>query len=262
MVGMITTSRTVVWYLIVLFLLVGVISVVYLVVGEGILMPTMIIASWTPNIAAFITLGLVVRERGGIRLLLRSWVQVRVPANAYLLVFAYVAVVGLSILIYRVTGGKMPGVAEFRIGPLLVMIPLFLITGATGEELGWRGLMLGELQKKWSGLVSALLIAPFWVVFHVPLWLRPEFGYSGIPFGAFAISTVALSVTMAYVVNKSGGSLSTVTVAHFLMNFGLAFVPALGMDAARFFVIYAALNVVYAVVVVTVSGKRLGRLPA
>ena len=253
---------TVVWYLIVLFLLLGVISVVYLIVGETILMPTMVVASWTPNVAAFITLGLIVRERGGIRTLFRRWVQVRVPMVGYLLVLAYVVIVGLSILIYRITGGEMPDASEFRIGPLLVMIPIFLITGATGEELGWRGLMLGELQKKWSGLVSALIIAPFWVAFHIPLWIRPEFGYSGLPFGVFAVSTVALSVTMAYLVNKSGGSLFTVTLAHFLMNFGLAFVPALGMDAARFFIIYAGLNVVYAVIVVAAGGKRLGRVSA
>ena len=46
------------------------------------------------------------------------------------------------------------------------------------------------------------------------------------------------------------------------MNFGLAFVPALGIDPARFFIIYAGLNVVYATVVVTAGGKRLGRLSA
>lgn len=257
-----TNSRTVLWFLIVLFLLVGAISIVYLIVGEVILMPTMIVASWTPNIAAFTTLGLIVRERGGIRALLRRWVRVRVPIVAYLLVLVYVAIVGLSILIYRVTGGEMPGAAEFRIGPLLIMIPIFLITGATGEELGWRGLMLGELQKRWSGLSSALIIAPCWVVFHVPLWLRPEFGYAGVPFGWFALSTVALSVTLACVVNESGGSLFTVTLAHFLMNFGLAFVPALGMDPGRFFPIYATLNVVYAGVAIAAGGKRLGMAPA
>ncbi|MCK4517102.1 MAG: CPBP family intramembrane metalloprotease, partial [Spirochaetaceae bacterium] len=188
-----TESKTVVWYLIVLFLLLAVISVIYLIVGETILMPIMVVASWTPNVAAFITLGLIVRERGGIRSLLRRWVQVRVSIVGYLLVLAYVAIIGLSILIYRLTGGEMPGASEFRIRPLLVMIPIFLITGATGEELGWRGLMLGELQKRRSGLYSALIIAPFWATFHVPLWLRPEFGYAGVPFGWFALSTAALS---------------------------------------------------------------------
>jgi len=261
---MATETKTVVWYLIVLALLVGTISEIYLIVGETILMPVMIVASWTPNVAAFITLGLIVRERGAIRALLRRWVRVRVPLVAYLLVLAYVAVVCLAIVIYRVTGGEMSSAAEFRIGPLLAMIPLFLLTGATGEELGWRGLMLGHLQKRWSGLMSAIIIAPFWVAFHAPLWLRPEFGYSGIPFGVFAVSTVALSITMAYNVNKAEGSLFTVTLAHFLMNFGLAFVPALGMDAARFFVIYAGLNVIYAVIVVviSVSGKRSEASPA
>jgi CAAX protease family protein len=254
--------ETVVWFLVVLFLLEGLIAVVYLIVGETILMPTMIIASWTPNFAAFITLGLIVRERGRIRALLQRWVQVKVPAVSYLLVVIFVAIIVIAILIYRMTGGQMIGAADFRIGPLLVMIPIFLITGATGEELGWRGFMLGELQKRWSGLVAALITAPFWVLFHMPLWLRPEFGYSGIPFGFFALSTVALSVTLVYLVNKSGGSLFTVTLAHFLQNFGLAFIPALGMDPARFFVIYATLNTIYAVVAIAVSGKRLGKAPA
>jgi uncharacterized protein len=242
--------------------LIAVISVIYLVVGESILMPTLVVASWTPNVSAFVTLGLIVRRKRGIRELIRRLVRVKISAIGYVLVSANVAVVGLSILIYLISGGEMSKAATFRIGALLSMIPILLITGATGDELGWRGFMLSELQKRWPGLLSALIIAPLWVALHIPLWLRPEFGYSGVPFAAFAVSTVALSVTMAYIVNRSNGSLFGVTLSHFLQNFGLAFCPALGIAPARFFAIYATLNVVYAVIIIAVDGRGFGKLTA
>jgi membrane protease YdiL (CAAX protease family) len=131
-----------------------------------------------------------------------------------------------------------------------------------GEELGWRGFLLDRLRRRFSALSSALIIAPLWIVFHAPLWLRPEFGYAAIPIPAFIISTVSLSITYVYLVNLSGESLFIATLAHFLQNAVLAFVPQLGIEPGSFFYYYAALNAVYALLVIGFGGRRLGTRPA
>ena len=245
-------------YLLVLYVLVGVVSGAYLLAG-GARPIIAFLASWTPNISAFIVIGIILKEKNGIKNLLRRWIQWRVPPVSYVLALIYLLIIGLSILIYIAIGGEMKNAETFRIKSILVITPLLLITGATGEELGWRGIMLSALQKNNSSLVSSLIISFFWIIFHIPLWLRPELGYSEVPFAAFSLSTVGLSITMSYLVNRSGGSLLVASIAHFAANFGLAFVPALGIDPGRLFYIYAIGNLLYALIVIVFSGKQLGK---
>jgi hypothetical protein len=43
--------------------------------------PLLVYASWTPNVAAFLVLGLVLQEPGGIRRLLARWAKWRAGAR-------------------------------------------------------------------------------------------------------------------------------------------------------------------------------------
>lgn len=252
-----TSGKKIVLYLIVLYISIGILSGAYLLTSQGNNV-IVFIGSWAPNLSALIVLGFILKERHGVRNLLKRWLQWRLPFSSYGLSVIYLLIVGLSIFLYTIFGGKMKTIEDFQLKKVITLVPLLLITGATGEELGWRGFMLSELQKKYSGLMSALIISPFWIIFHIPLWLRPELGYSGIPFIVFSLSTVGLSVTLAYLVNRSRGSLLVASLAHFCGNFGLAFVPALGMDPGRLFLIYGLLNVLYATIIVLATGKHLG----
>jgi membrane protease YdiL (CAAX protease family) len=123
--------------------------------------------------------------------------------------------------------------------------------------------MLSELRRSYSLLGSGALIGLAWTAFHIPLWFAPELGYAGIPFPAFFISTMALSISMAYIVEISQGSLFIATLAHFLQNFCLGFLPALGVPADSTFYFYAGLNVAFAAALVFRYGWReaLGRQP-
>ncbi len=251
------TKRLIV-YVLVLYSIVAVTIILYLLWGFPFFIG-LFISSWAPAIAAFTVAGLL---RGGSGLrprdILRRWTMVRLPLRSYLLAAAYVMVTGGAVLLYLLFGGTIEIDPELKPGRILLMLPLILFTGALGEEPGWRGLMLEELQQRWSGLSSALITAPFWLIFHIPLWLRPEFGYQAIPFPAFILSTTALSVSMNYLVNSSGGSLFIASFVHVLMNFSLGFIPSLGIDPASFFWYYAALQGVYALLLAGISGKRLG----
>ncbi|QIB74276.1 CPBP family intramembrane metalloprotease [Halogeometricum borinquense] len=53
----------------------------------------------------------------------------------------------------------------------LVAVPvmvLVIVALAYGEEAGWRGYLLPQLQTRWSALTASLLVAIGWFLWHIP----------------------------------------------------------------------------------------------
>jgi membrane protease YdiL (CAAX protease family) len=108
--------------------------------------------------------------------------------------------------------GGLPSFAFFR--QEWPMIPVyFLITllgGPLGEEFGWRGFALPDLQRKWGPLVASIIIGVVWALWHLPLFLQPEgfhaqIGWQFLP--VYLSATTAFAVMMTWVYNKTGSSL-------------------------------------------------------
>lgn len=89
-----------------------------------------------------------------------------------------------------------------------------------GEELGWRGFALDRLQKKWSALVSSLLLGCVWGVWHLPMFLSRGFGQhdNHLPFMQFLITLVLLSVLITWFQNNTNNSLLPAFVIHAFVN--------------------------------------------
>lgn len=111
--------------------------------------------------------------------------------------------------------------------------PLF-ITGVlmTGlfrgglEELGWRGFMLPELQRKLSPLTASLLIAVAWSLWHLPLHVTGF--YDGSVVMEMILRTVRvipLAILFTWLYNRSGGSLLLVVVLHAVHNNAAVIAP-------------------------------------
>ena len=71
-------------------------------------MPLLIIGSWSPNIAAFLVIGLVLREKGGIRALFAGWAKWKFPVAWYLAALSAVALAVLALPVVRAFG-VLPG---------------------------------------------------------------------------------------------------------------------------------------------------------
>jgi membrane protease YdiL (CAAX protease family) len=80
---------------------------------------------------------------------------------------------------------------------------VFLFVGL-GEETGWRGFALPELQKRFSPLIASLVVGVFWAAWHIPL-MGVEFKADVVP--AFLLSILAGSVVMAWLFNRANGGL-------------------------------------------------------
>ncbi|HAK45551.1 MAG TPA: hypothetical protein DCO79_06485, partial [Spirochaeta sp.] len=236
-------NKTILIYLIIVIVLVGAISLSFFTAEAndvpgafGIIM----IGSWVPTLAAVITL-LLTRQKAELGRLIRS---IRIDTGfkrALPYILGYTALLTILLIGAGVIFGlKTP----YTAAQILLNIPILLFTGAIGEELGWRGLLLTQLLKKYKLVAASLVSGAIWALFHLPLWFAPELGYSQLSFPVFGISVLAATFLYAVIFIISGGNLLTVIIFHFTQNFGLAFPINMNISAADFFMVYAGVNVI------------------
>jgi membrane protease YdiL (CAAX protease family) len=100
-----------------------------------------------------------------------------------------------------------------------------LLVVAVGEEAGWRGWMLPELQKHLNPLASTVLIGIVWGLWHYPLFVNGQ--YPGDPQLVFAKVGVCvlLGILFTWLYNRSGGNLLLAVVLHTTLNNTVRILP-------------------------------------
>ena len=134
--------------------------------------------------------------------------------------FIQVAIVVITTIIIfsinRVSISEIQFISVYNFFPLIIVN---ITSGPMGEELGWRGFALRELQKKYNLFLSSLLIGVLWGLWHFPLWFVS--GYSGLDLliyaAAFMLGIMSFSVFITYFYNKKKNILLAVWI-HFLFN--------------------------------------------
>jgi uncharacterized protein len=145
--------------------------------------PFLILGSWTPNLAAFLVLGLVIRRRNGIRTLLRGWTRWRAA----------------------------PAWHAVAVSPLLMGL---LIVAS------WRGFALPRLQARMNALAASVVLGLAWGLWHLPLWFM-GFGWEEMSFWLFTLNCVWFSIIATWVCNSTNARLVIVTLMHLFFNFGM-----------------------------------------
>lgn len=82
------------------------------------------------------------------------------------------------------------------------------------EEFGWRGFALPLLQRRMAPIYAALLLGVIWAFWHLPAFLlsgTPQSTWSIMP---FFLGTIALSVIVTPLFNRSGGSILLAGIFH------------------------------------------------
>ena len=132
----------------------------------------------------------------------------------------------------------------------------FFFFNATGEEIGWRGFALPRLQSRISPLIASLLIALFWINWHLFLWQA-----EGSPFSSWDywivqyVLHITASVIIGWFYNRSKGSILVAGIAHAAANTAIAFFP--NWD----WTVYILTAVVAALVMIVVD-RMWKRLPS
>jgi len=173
----------------------------------------------------------------------------RGPWYVYLFVFLLPFVcTGSAICLYAQFSGS-PGKVDLQGGLALIPIVLWsaLRGGPLGEETGWRGFLLPELQKRYSAVISALIISVIWFAWHIPLFFAPVgTAVSGQPVTVISVSeflafVLCLSCIYTWVFNRSGGSLLLSILIHWSINASLLmlFFPQLANEHGRSLTLYS-----------------------
>lgn len=84
--------------------------------------------------------------------------------------------------------------------------------GSYGEEIGWRGFMLPQLNKKYSLFISSLIVGMFWGVWHMRFQL-------GLPaFGLYILGVTCFSVLISWLCSKTKGNMFVAIIFHTTIN--------------------------------------------
>lgn len=143
-----------------------------------------------------------------------------------------------------------------------------VLGGPLGEEGGWRGYALPRLQANRSPLSASLLLGLVWFVWHAPGFLDPRnpLGQPAVV-PIYLLLVLAMSILLAWLYNQTQGSLMLAVLLHATINMGGYAVPLFypttpASELAPYMplvsLVYFALPILAALVVIIVSGRKMG----
>jgi uncharacterized protein len=119
-------------------------------------------------------------------------------------------------------GAAINGTADdpFPFSPWYAVLPAMLATFLIGpvEEIGWRGVALPLLQRRFAPLWAGLILGAVWGLWHFPAFLLSGTPQSAWSFGPYWIGVLALGVLVTPMFNASRGSILIPMLFHFQMN--------------------------------------------
>lgn len=176
--------------------------------------PLFIIAVYSPAIAG---LFLVWRHYGptGLARYVQRLGLWRMPAAWWLwLVFGVPAVYYLGAALKGTLAEPFPFTPWYTVLPALA---IGLVIGPI-EELGWRGVALPLLQRRFAPLWAGLILGAIWGLWHLPAFFLSGTPQSAWSFGPYLIGVLAISVILTPMFNVARGSLLIAALFHFQLN--------------------------------------------
>lgn len=171
--------------------------------------------------------------RQGLRDLLARMVRARVAPRWWAIalglpiavaIASYVIVTGYSIfLLAPVSLPRTDTLGQFNGFPMSNAVGMFVmlvVINGFGEETGWRGYLLPELQRDHAPLTSSLVVAGVWALWHVPAFFMTE-TYRQMPpalIPLFLLGLACGSVFLGWLYNHARNSILVVAVWHGTYN--------------------------------------------
>jgi membrane protease YdiL (CAAX protease family) len=208
------------------------------VVRRGVGWPTHLPALLGPAIAAVVVTAWAT-GRPGLRELGARLARWRVSLRWWLVAISPVLFLGLALIVLAAAGKARPDVRDFgRFSGIpaadLAGVVLLLFVAALGEETGWRGYALPQLQRRFSPLASSLIVAMAWFAWHLPQFLviATYRDFAPVQYVGMFVGLACGAVVLTWLYNRSGGSILLVAVWHGLYNVVGATQAATGVLAA------------------------------
>jgi membrane protease YdiL (CAAX protease family) len=176
--------------------------------------PLFILAVYAPAIAGIF---LVWRHYGvaGLVRYLRRLTLWRMP-----LAWWAFLVVGVPAVFYLGAAIEGAPIDPFPFSPWYGVVPALATGLAIGpvEELGWRGVALPLLQRRFAPLWASLILGTFWGLWHTPAFLLSGTPQSAWAFGPYVVGVLAITIILTPMFNAARGSLLIAALYHWQMN--------------------------------------------
>jgi membrane protease YdiL (CAAX protease family) len=187
---------------------------------------------WAPTAIALLLALTFGGRRSGTDLLRRLF---RAPRSAGW--FAAAAVVpfvtiSLAVLAARAQGHIAPR-PELSSWPLI--IGLQVATGATGEELGWRGFLVPRLTQRVGFTTASVLGGLLWSGWHIAGTVFPGAAVQATPLIPFLTFVALFGIFLAFLFARTGHLLAPI-VAHLSLNLTLA-LAGVPLDSRLFWLV-------------------------
>jgi len=223
----ISTNRQVITFFILSY---GVSWLLFFIGHKAQIMPVIMLGIWAPSLTS-IGLTLYYFGKKGLSQMFGRFKRTKIKWYYWLLLLMLpvsIHFVGRSLWQLFYDGAIDP----FHLKPaywLGAIIPSFLIAGF-GEELGWRGFALPRLQRNFSPVMAALILATVHLLWHLPTYWLGQ-GMHNVPF-IFVIAFVfPWTFIFNWLYNKSGGSLIFAIGFHAISNASLSIVRFMPLDS-------------------------------
>jgi len=184
-----------------------------------------LLGAFAPSLAALLV---TVRTEGrhGVGTLVCGVIKWRVALRWYLFAASYTVIVKLTVaVLYRVAVGVWP---HFDAEPHY-MIPfaiLFSTPFQAGEEIGWRGYALARLAERFGLSRASVVLGVIWGCWHLPQFFIREADTYRQCFWVFVLGVTALSVILAWLWERTSGSLLLTMLLHAAWNNSKDLVPS------------------------------------
>lgn len=225
-----TTTATTKQQLITFFVLTYGLSWLFFFIGHKTqILPIILLGIWAPSLTS-IGLTLYFFGKKGLSKMFGRFKRVRIKWYWWILLLLLpVAIhfVGRSLWQLFYDGEINP----FHLNPVYwlgAIIPSFLIAGF-GEELGWRGFALPRLQRNFSPIKAAFILATVHLLWHLPTYWIGQ-GMHNVPFLFIVVFVFPWTFIFNWLYNRSGGSLIFAVGFHAISNASLSIIRFMPLD--------------------------------
>jgi len=183
------------------------------------------LGSFGPVVAAFIVVGLIAGKDGVQQLIspIKKW---RVGVQWYLIVLVGpTLMMASSIYLYQLLGkgSGMPvsismasHVGEHFLA--LWVIFIYQVVIVWGEEIGWRGFALPNLQIRFHPILASVILGVLWGLWHLPWFWIEGSAQQSMSVQFFVLATVGYSILYTWIYNGTRGSLLMMCLLHAANN--------------------------------------------
>jgi membrane protease YdiL (CAAX protease family) len=164
--------------------------------------------------------------------------------------------VAASVAVARSAGQGAPMTPAIAIP---MMIALQIATGATGEELGWRGFLLTRWNSRMGVVRAAWTMGVLWALWHVAGAFFPGTPLQIAPPALFLLVIATFGVFLAFLFDRTRSVLPTMA-AHLSLNVTLGLGGA-QITSPTFWRTLASIMVASAIIITVAWNRRHGELP-